>query len=147
MSRKVALFALMSLVFIVGCPPKQYRHDVAMPNKNEVKIAGVGDEFFRHELMYGDDNYAGSVFNGEATMFSLTVVSLNEKTLSLQYREFTKPVAGPYGGFKSGGGWLIKEGYNQKYDYELTNKTIRFQNYEFEIVGFKDGRIQYKRIL
>ena len=97
--------------------------------------------------MYGDDNYAGSVFNGDAIMFTLTVVSLNEKTLSLQYREYTKPVAGPYGGFRAAGNWLIKAGYNQKYDYELNNKTIRFQNYEFEIVDFKNGRIQYKRIL
>ena len=45
MSRALMLSALLSLVFIVGCTPRQYRYDVAMPVKNEVKTADVGMKF------------------------------------------------------------------------------------------------------
>lgn len=144
---KIRVSISIALAFVVfACVPKQYHHDLVAPGINNILTVGVGDEFFRRELMYGEDNYAGSIFKGDATMFTLTVVGLNEKMISLQYREFTKPVAGPYGGFRYGGSWLIKDGYNQKYEYDLSLKKIRFKEYEFEVIGFNEGRIQYKRI-
>jgi hypothetical protein len=136
----------VSFIVVIGCAPKPYRSDTSWPLQKLIISAGIGDEFFKQELMYGDANEFGVVFNGDASMFTLTVVSLNDKTLSLQYREFFKPT-GRGGGFTIGDRWMIRDKFSQRFDYDLSSNVVKFRSYEFQVLEVKDGRISYIRIL
>lgn len=146
MKRVISALALISLVCLSGCIPKQYRFQNATLQQNNAKSAGVGDVFFRQETMYGEDNGFGVVYKGEAKAFDLTVVSLTDPSISLQYNEYTKLPVTQFGGFRPGDPWVIRDKFSQKYDYSLTNKAIKFKDYEFEVVGVSNGSLQYRRV-
>lgn len=142
----ISMFVLLSFLSASACvAPQKFRHEAQAPVTGANMSAGMGDDFYRQELMYGEDNGFGTIFNGEATMFVLTVVALNEKALSLQYTEYIKQMHGPSRGFRPDSPWMIKDKFSQRYDYELTSKTIRFKTLEFETLGVADGRIDYRR--
>ena len=146
MKRIVTSLALVSLLALIACVPKEYRYSGATLNQNNTKTAGVGDVFFRQETMYGEDNGFGVIYKGEAKAFDLTVVSLTDSSISLQYNEYMKLPVTQYGGFRPGDPWVIRDKFSQKYDYILTNKRIKFRDYEFEVLGVGNGSIQYRRI-
>jgi len=128
-----AAIILLAFSLILGCASKQYRQSTT-PNLNEIRTAGAGDEFFRHESQ-GD--------NGEAKMSKLTVLSVGPKDVAMQYQEFTRPVV--KNGAATGASWTPKPEFDQRYEFKTERGLIKFKDYEFEILGVENGRIRYRR--
>jgi hypothetical protein len=137
---------LTALLCLSACAIKKVSIQDSSPFANETKTAGVGDVFFHYESMTGEDNYAGRIFNGQATMFELTVIQVTESTVSLQYREYTK-TPNAQGGYMLNGPWIVKQGYNQEYKYDLATKVIKFKGYEFKVLDVSNGSIKYQRTM
>ena len=93
------------------------------PDMYNVKAARVGDVFFE----YKDFSFK----------YELTVTSLNDKEIGLLYNEFTTEHLFT---------WLIKQGFNKTFTYQLSDKKIPFKEFEFEIISVESGVITYKRI-
>ena len=146
------IFRIASVVSVflmmVGCAGTPISISKTSPTSNELQTAGVGDVFFSKEEMNGEDNGFGSVFNGNAYKFDLTVVSASETKIALEYNEYMKPIAGEYGGYRKDEAWLIKDKFTKRFDYELadSNKTISYKKYKFKIAKVNDGQIEYMRI-
>ena len=49
------------------------------------------------------------------------------------------PILGP-------GNWMVKQGFNKRFDYAVADRVIRFKDYDFEILSVENGQIKYKRI-
>ncbi len=145
--KKIFLTSIVfACIFIAACvTPKNYRSYSESQLAGEAVACGVGDEFFKHELMYGQDNGFGTVHYGDAKMIVLTVVGLTEKTLSLQYAEYVKASQGPARGFRPDSPWLIRDKYSQRFDYDLSAKKIKFRSYEFDVIENQDGSLKYRR--
>lgn len=110
-------------------------------------VATVGQTFFAHESMTGEDNYFGSVFNGQAYRIELTVVSATKDRLELLYTEYTKPVAGPYGGYKKEGSWLRKPLFDKPLSFEIAeSRVVNYGRYAFEVLGVDGGAVSYRRV-
>ena len=130
------------LVALAGCVPGMYPpqtgnvSEETIPAAGEEYAASIGDTFFKY---YITGNYGGSPNNWQ---FDLTVVELSNKKLGLQYSEYTYQV-NPYSYV---GSWLIKDGFNKRFDFSLEDKTLYFKDYVFEVISVEKGKIRYKRI-
>lgn len=128
------LLLLFVLFLTVGCAGMQ--QEIAVPLPNGEKIAGVGDVFFIYEMK------TFPVENNNR--FDLTIVELDDNKIGLQYAEyFYSSGVGPYW---QGAGWKIKDGFNKRFDYSISNKAVRFKGYEFEILSVEGGQIKYRRV-
>ena len=135
---------LTALLCLSACAPKNINLQDSSPFANEIKTVGVGDVFFRTESMTGQDNGFGMVFGGQASAFDLTVVQLTDSSVALQYREYTK-LPGPKGGFRLADNWSVKQGFNQEYRFDLSQKVINFKGLEFKVLDVSAGSIKYQR--
>ena len=118
--------------------------DETLPPVNTETKANIGDTFLDYTKINGQDNGFGTLF-GSNFRFALTITSLNEKEIALQYEEYFKSPTGAYGGFYKDAPWLIKQGFNKTFTYS-PKETIRFKGYEFELISVTNGQITYKRI-
>lgn len=131
------LFFTLSFLF-AGCTPRII--SVYNLNLGGERIARVGDIFFDHEegwSVVGD----ADPFHHDPFKFDLTIVELTDQKIGLQYAEYIR--SSPIG-FRFA--WLIKQGFNKRFDYAVADKIIHFKDYEFEIVSVDKGQIKYKRI-
>lgn len=144
---RLALLAPIIILF-VGCAGTPINISKISLGQNESKVAGVGDVFFSKEQMKGEDNGFGSVFNGDAFKFDLTVVSATSSKIALEYNEYIKPLAGQYGGYRKDGAWLIRDKFTKKLEYEITESEneISYKSYKFKIIKVNGGQIEYLRI-
>lgn len=116
------------------------------PFLGKVKTISVGDVFYENVNCYGEDNGAGYVYKGECSKYDLTLVGQTDEKITLQYREYMKPVAGPYGGYRMDAPWLVKDGFNRNLDYSIKEPLIRYKNNTFQILELKSGMITYKKV-
>lgn len=106
------------------------KKETVSPKIAEDVKAGVGDIFLAFESI--DPFYAAENFK-----YDMTITSLNDKEVTLQYAEYFMS--------KDGGSWLIKQGFNKTFTY-YPKETIRFKGYEFEPISVSNGQITYKRV-
>lgn len=149
--KKLFLLLCISMLFIgSGCGPVLIKKDdILSLNLNDEKEAGVGDVFFAFE----HKNIVHSPFLGEliaefeSFRFELTIVELGEK-VGLYYAEYIYKMPGydPVTYLPGQGGWIIKAGFNKRFDYATADKIIRFKDYEFEVTENKQGRLKYRRL-
>ncbi len=137
---KRVIVVLVAMLMIGGCAIPEQTGVASKPIEGGIPLigdessAGVGDVFFTFTRLMGFGKKGDIKYN-------LTVVELSEEKIGLQYTEYTY-YSNPY---TYSSGWLIKEGFNKRFDYAMENKVVRFKGFEFEIVGVKDGMITYKR--
>jgi hypothetical protein len=121
------------------------------PNTGEEKIIGMGDLFLEHSSYSGtayDFPYSrcsGGETVGSNLRIDLTLVGLSKETITLQYSEYFKELCGP-NAYNRYGSWLVKEGYNKRFDYSVEGKIITFKEYEFAILSIENGKLKYKRL-
>ncbi|BCO11327.1 hypothetical protein GEOBRER4_n1626 [Citrifermentans bremense] len=138
---------LLAVLMLFGCAGAPINIDRVGQNPGMQLNTSIGEIFFEREVMTGEDNHFGSVFYGDAQRVELVVRSATKDKLVLDYSEYMKPVAGPYGGYRKDGAWLKKPAFGKALEFDLKeSKTVFFQKYEFEIIDVKSGRISYKRI-
>lgn len=138
---------LLAVLMLFGCAGAPIKIDRVGQDPGIQLNTSIGEIFFEREVMTGEDNHFGSVFYGDAQRIELVVRSATKDKLVLDYSEYMKPVAGPYGGYRKDGAWLKKPAFDKALEFDLKeSKTVFFQKYEFEIVDVKGGRITYKRI-
>ena len=119
------LLAIIVVGLLLSCV-SAYAEDFAYVELNAEREAGVGDSFFTLESF------------GEAhTKYELTIIELSKDKIGFQYSEYFSPSIGK---------WMIKEGFNKRFDFSLKEKVIYFKDYEFKILSFSKGKIKYKRI-
>lgn len=130
---------MLALLMLAGCTTTQTLN-LARPSLNEWKTANIGDMFFEREE--GEQITAPGIVNTfiGGYRFDLTIVELNEQKIGLLFGEYDRPY------FTTEGKWIIKHGYNKRFDYAVTDKIINFRGYEFEILGVEKGQIKYRRI-
>lgn len=148
--KKIAVLALMLFAF-TGCmtiPTYEPFNRQSLEQGSEM-TAGIGDIFFEYSTgqdmknaMKPEDK--GFVASGEKV--ELTIVELNKERLGLQYNEYTHTPPQAIGLSMYGGGWMVKQGFNKRFDYALADKIVRFKGYEFEIVSVENGQLKYKRV-
>lgn len=162
---KKLLMLLAALFLFTGCmiPGAFENINTYKPDINEEKTAFVGDTFFVHveetvqKYASADGKRTQTVIQPDGTRFDLVVVELNDQKIGLQYSEYVREVnyvqnpmslpGGPGAVSRvAGPNWLIKQGFNKRFDYAIADKVIRFQGYEFEIIGMEKGQLKYKRI-
>jgi hypothetical protein len=140
-------FVLLAVLMLFGCAGAPINIDRVGQNPGTQLNTNIGEIFFEREIMTGEDNHFGSVFYGDAQRIELVVRSATRDKLVLDYSEYMKPVAGPYGGYKKDDAWLKKPAFDKVLEFDLKEaKTVYYKKYEFEIVDVKGGRITYKRI-
>ena len=136
---------LVTIVLLsVGCRPKPYTHHAESPIIGKVVTGATGSIFYNKEERTGTRlriwGQPDSVRSISSYKIELSIASVSAREFSLYYKEYT---AG-----NSSGSWLIKSGFTQRYDYDMTktNKFI-FRKLKFEILGISDdGVVKYKRI-
>lgn len=134
--KKLLPIAIILLIFI-GCipmPPPATDYKVlegGSPKINDEKMASTGDIFFKFTRL-------GGPYDPNNWKYELAIVELNKEKIGLMYSEYFYNLRR--------GGWLIKEGFNKRFDFPVDDKIIRFKEYEFEILSLEQGRIKYKRI-
>ena len=131
------------IVFLVGCAPQLVNIKEVTPQVGVERTAFTGDVFFEYVNCYGEDNRFGSVFNGECIKYDLTVVGVSKEKITLQYREYMKPVAGPYGGYKLNAPWLVKEAFTKNLEYSTEDGHIRYKSRSFKILNATGSSISY----
>ena len=136
------LFFILPLLF-AGCTPRIT--SVYNLNLGGERIASIGDIFFDHEEGW---NVVGDIdpFHYDPFKFDLTIVELTDQKIGLRYAEYIRSNLGEKGGFGIRFVWLIKAGFNKRFDYVVADKVVRFKDYEFDIVSVEKGQIKYKRI-
>lgn len=130
---------LLSCLFIVllftGCAGLQ--KEFVTPELNFERTAGIGDEFFNYEFQtFPPDN---------SQKFEMTILELNQERLGLQYNEYFYSMPSTFSSAYAPSGWMIKQGFNKRFDYAIADKIIRFKNYEFEVLSVENGQIKYRR--
>lgn len=141
------LLLLLALVMVAGCAGfKPFEpFETSIINQGEERLAGIGDTFFEHtEGRKMTDPLLGEVVEG-TLKFDLTILELNKEKIGLQYNEFFYQPPTTIGYKTTPGGWMVKQGYNKRFDYAVADKVIRFKSYEFEIISAEPGRITYRR--
>ena len=117
-------------------------------NTGEEKTAGIGDIFY--EFAQGqtmtDPMIAARGITASGEKFDLTIVELNKDKIGLQYNEFVFTPGALIGYTYIPGAWMVKQGFNKRFDYAITDKVIRFKGYDFEILSVENGQIKYRRI-
>lgn len=142
--KTIILFFVFSFL-LIGCTP--IFTSISAPELNGEKVAGVGDLFFIHKEGAGFEG-GTEPFLRDAFSFDLVILELNDRTIGLQYTEYTKveePTGNPYAP-KRTSDWLIKQGFNRRFDYNAADRVIRFKGYEFDIISIDNGYIRYRRI-
>lgn len=141
------------LLLLIGCATLVQEIKMT-PEIGMVQEAGIGDIFFKCENITGSkDPLLGQIYPG-STLFDLTIVELNQKKVGLQYSEsfYSAPSHSPDSFTPSyPDGQYIKQVFNERFDYDPSNKIINFKEYAFEIMKiegplWESGRITYKRI-
>lgn len=145
--KKITILALMLFAF-TGCmgvlTPVPFTQQSI--TQGEEKSAGIGDTFFEHtDGQNITDPFLGTYMNG-GNKYDLTILELNQERLGLQYNEFYYAPARTVGYTTIPGGWLVRDGYNKRFDYSLSDKIVRFKGTEFEILSVENGQIKYKRV-
>lgn len=142
------LFCVLIIFLLSGCATMTPFSTQSI-NPGDEKNAGIGDVFF--EFSEGQTMHdpllaalGGTVSNG--MRFELTILEMNSEKIGLQYNEFFYQPPKAIGYTMIPGGWMVKEGYNKRFDYILADKVIRFKGYEFEIVSVENGQIKYRRV-
>lgn len=152
--KKLAVLSLMLFAF-TGCmtlPNYTYTPFVNQTlTEGQEKLAGMGDTFFEYSegQTATEPTYIPSGTVASGIKYDLTIVELNHEKLGLQYNEFIFQPGAQYTNYMyvlGGGGWLVKEGFNKRFDYTLADKIVRFKGYEFEILSVENGQIKYRRV-
>lgn len=142
---KLYFIAIASFI-LNGCAGAPIKIDRTDQDTNVILNTSIGEIFFAREVMTGEDNYTGSVFNGDAYRVELVVRSATKEKLVLDYSEYMKPIAGAYGGYRKDGAWLKKPAFDKTLEFDLKETNVVFyQKYEFEIIEIKGGKITYRR--
>jgi hypothetical protein len=142
---KVFLSVFISLI-LFGC---------AMPTLNVEKVgqqvggnfqSRIGETFFVREVMTGDDNGMGTVFNGEAKKIELVLTTATKDKLVLAYSEFQKPIPGRFGGYRRTAPWEKNPEFDRSFEFNLAQSDlIVFKQYKFKITSVNDGAVSYHR--
>lgn len=130
----VIIFLVFNLYGCVAMPPTTPDYKTvedSIPKINDERIAAMGDIFFQFIRL-------GGPYDPSNWKYELTVVELNKEKIGLMYSEYIYKL--------ESGGWLIKEGFNKRFDFPTNDTIIRFKEYEFEILSLEQGQIRYKRI-
>lgn len=118
--------------------------------EGQVKVAGIGDIFFDRsegQAVKDEKNPTAEPVPYSGFKYELTIVELNQERLGLQYNEYTyQPVFVPMSATYYPGSWMVKQGFNKRFDYAVSDKIIRFKGNEFEILSVENGQIRYRRV-
>ncbi len=141
------VFYCLSLALLVaGCAPTVLNIDRVGQSTGQPLRSSVGEIFFSREVMTGQDNGMGRVFNGKDYKIEIVVRSATAEKLVLDYSEFMKPVAGQYGGYMKDGEWLKKPAFDKSLEFDLKeSKNVFYKEYEFSIDSVGGGRLVYTR--
>ena len=135
---------LTTIAFLVGCvAPQAVNIKTVRPDIGTERTVYTGDVLFESINCYGQDNGFGIVFNGDCIKFDLTVVGVSKDKITLQYREYMKPVAGKYGGYRVKDPWLVKEGFTRNLEYSPDDGYLRYKGYSFKILSTTGSSITY----
>ena len=105
------------------------------------------DIFFSREIMTGEDNGYGYIYEGHALRTELVIKFVAEDVLVLGCSKFRKPPASSEGGYEKMGRWkMIPGSYISMEFYLDSSKTVAYGDYKFEILKVTDGQVTYKRI-
>lgn len=145
------LLFIMAVLFISGCAGMMATYAPFTEHSveaGEEKVAGIGDIFFMHSngQTMTDPMLAPSGITASGDRYELTIVELNQERLGLQYNEFTFSPGTTIGYTYVPGGWMVKQGFNKRFDYAISDKIIRFKGYEFEVLSVENGQIKYRRL-
>lgn len=126
--KKFYYLSLIVLFSLIGCMALTPFKTISI-NQNEEKTAGIGDTFF--EYMEGQEEHMlqmGIIADGYK--YDLTILELNQERVGLQYNEFVYQRAYSVGYTTVPGGWVVKQGFNKRFDYAVIDKIIRFKGRE-----------------
>lgn len=145
MTRQATL-STVAAILVAGCAARVVNVDRSDQPPGAALAANVGELFFSHELMTGEDNLFGVVFYGDAIRTELTITTATPDRIVLEYAEYTKP-PGPKGGYERNGAWMRRTAFDRLLEFDIkASSTIRFKRYEFTVVGVEGGRVAYKRV-
>lgn len=141
--KKLIGLLFVALILMGGCATMDIGPletiNMEHPGVMEEKNATTGDLFFEREEGVKrniKDSMLGDFVSIEGTRFDLSIVELNNQKIGLYYAEYAPSV----------NGWLIKQGFNKRFDYAVADKIIRFKGFEFEILNVENGQIKYRRV-
>lgn len=148
------LLSLALLLFLAGCMNLPQYAYVPFADQSsaegQVKVAGIGDIFYERsegQSVKDEKNPTSEPVPYSGFKYELTIVELNQERLGLQYNEYTyQPVFVPMSATYYPGSWMVKQGFNKRFDYAVSDKIIRFKGYEFEILSVENGQIKYRRV-
>lgn len=146
---KKIFIALVACFVLVGCAAMT-PFNISSVNQGEERVAGIGDIFLDHrEGQSMKDPFLGEIMGDDSIRYELTILELNNERLGLQYNEYlySKGNGTPFNpATYVPAGWLVKQGFNKRFDYAVADKTVRFKGYEFEILSVENGQIKYRRV-
>lgn len=146
---KKIFLVLVACFILVGCTAMA-PFKMSSVNQGEERLASIGDIFLDHkEGQSYKDPFLGEVMSDDSMRYELTILELNNEKLGLQYNEFfySKGSGSPFSPATFvPAGWMVKQGYNKRFDYSLSDKIVRFKGTEFEILSVENGQIKYKRV-
>ena len=140
----IFIVCIISIIFFVSCVPSKVNIKQENPNPGIVSKANIGDAFFEKVICYGEDNGYGTVFNGECLKYDLSLIGVTDTEITLQYREYTKPV-NQYGGHKINEPWLVKDGFTRDLKYATKNREITYKNHVFTLLKVDSGGVTYQK--
>ncbi|MBE7413882.1 MAG: hypothetical protein HS130_01085 [Deltaproteobacteria bacterium] len=145
--RKLA--CLLMVFLLAGCMATLSPYLNQSVQEGEERVAGIGDTFFEHSAgqnktdpmmpMLGEIPVSGEKYD-------LTILELNQERIGLQYNEFYYQPPHTIGNTTIPGGWMVKQGFNNRFDYAVADKIVRFKGYEFEVLSVENGQIKYRRL-
>ena len=143
--KKLFISLVAFLLFAVGCAPMLPL--TPSMNQGEERIAGIGDTFFIHAQGQSmKDPFVGEIVTNDSSRYDLTILELTQEKIGFQYNEYFYEPGRTVGYQSIPGGWMVKQGYNKRFDYAVADKIVRFKGYEFEILSVENGQIKYRRI-
>ena len=136
---KNLIFMFLVIVTLSACISKVNIKE-ERPHLGEVRTTNIGDLFFAKIDCYGDDNGMGKVYNGECYKYDLSLIGVTDDQITLQYREYMKPV-NKYGAYKIKNSWLLKDGFTRDLEYSTKDDYITYKNHKFKIMEINTGSI------
>lgn len=119
-------------------------------NQGDERTAGIGDVFFQHtEGQHMNDPIAGEIVSSDSLRYDLTILELTKEKIGLQYNEFIYSSGSGsmlYPATYVPSGWMVKQGFNKRFDYAVGDGIVRFKGYEFEVLSVENGQIKYRRV-
>src|SRR3989338_9374268 len=119
------IIALIISLSLIGCAESIKLEMI--PIVNDINEVSIGDIFFSSSLTK-EEPYNPIVQIFPLEKYELTVVELSNEKIGLQYNEYT-------GTHDAREGWLVKQGFNKRFDYSAKDKIIKYKQYEFEILS------------